>query len=208
MGPPGFSSEGAGTGPRLALYRAVWRMFCGVFVVFGVVAAGLLLPADILVVGLLAVVVAAGTAFSLYEGGDTARWRRGQVVVAAAAGAAVVSLVVGVTVVLGLSVLWLAVLLTAASPPVVRWCSARLGVGGQVARFDGPTHSTADLCRQWRDSYEALRQARTANQRLRIVMERQRCLDELGRRDPEGLQAWLSSSASAAGDPARFLRNS
>ncbi|NIK59225.1 hypothetical protein [Kribbella shirazensis] len=208
MGRPGFSFEGAGASPRLALYRAVWRVFCGVSVVLGVVAAGLLLPADILVVALLAVGVAAASAIGLYDGGETARWRRGQIATAAAAATAVVSLVIGVTVVLGLSVLWLAVLLAASSPPVVQWCSARLGFGTPVRQSDVPTPSTTDLCRQWRDSYEALRQARTDKQRLRIVMDRQHCLDELGRRDPEGLQAWLSSSASAAGDPARFLRNS
>ncbi|MFG1913142.1 hypothetical protein [Kribbella sp. NPDC048928] len=73
--------------------------------------------------------------------------------------------------------------------------------------MDAPQRSTADLCRQWRDSYEALRQAQTDRQRLRIVMERQHCLDELGRRDPEGLDAWLSSAASAAGDPAHFLKS-
>lgn len=36
-------------------------------------------------------------------------------------------------------------------------------------------------------------------------MARQRCLDELERRDPDGLHACLSSPASAAGDPRRFL---
>lgn len=36
-------------------------------------------------------------------------------------------------------------------------------------------------------------------------MARQRCLDELERRDPDGLHAWLGSNASAGGDPSRFL---
>jgi hypothetical protein len=44
-----------------------------------------------------------------------------------------------------------------------------------------------------------------ASRRLEIVKARARCLDELERRDPVGLQAWLESSASPAGDPARFL---
>ena len=68
-----------------------------------------------------------------------------------------------------------------------------------------PTVSTAQLCREWHESYEALQQAATSVARLRIVMARQRCLDELERRDPEGLNAWLWSNASAAGDPSRFL---
>ncbi|MEU4196842.1 hypothetical protein AB0E69_33415 [Kribbella sp. NPDC026611] len=39
-------------------------------------------------------------------------------------------------------------------------------------------------------------------------MGRQRCLDELERRDPEGLNAWLGSTASAAGDPSYCLTHS
>lgn len=66
--------------------------------------------------------------------------------------------------------------------------------------------STAELCRQWHQSFEDLHQAITPAARLSIVTARQRCLDELERRDPDGLHAWLSSSASAAGDPSRFLR--
>ncbi|MFG1912356.1 hypothetical protein [Kribbella sp. NPDC048928] len=91
------------------------------------------------------------------------------------------------------------VLLAAGSPPAVRWCAQTLSIGHR----DVLQRSTADLCRQWRDSYEALHRAKTGRQRLRIVLERQLCLDELGRRDPEGLEAWLTSAAS---DPSRFLK--
>lgn len=208
MGAEGCSFEGKGAvGPRLAVYRAVWRAFRSVSVAIGVIAATVLLPAEILGVALLAIVVAAATALGLYGGGDAARWTRGQVVTAAAAATAGTTLVLGLTVVLGLSVLWLAVLLAATSPPAVHWYGVRLGASTASERLDVPQRSTADLCRQWRESYEALRQARTDKQRLHIVLERQRCLDELDRRDPEGLQAWLASSASAAGDPSRFLKS-
>lgn len=108
------------------------------------------------------------------------------------------------TVALGPSVLWLTGILAVTSPRAVWWYSR---FGTAAGPIDVPKRSTADLCRQWRDSYDALRQARTDNQRLRIVVERAHCLDELGRRDPEGLQAWLASAASAAGDPARFLKS-
>ncbi|TCC21584.1 hypothetical protein [Kribbella sindirgiensis] len=204
----GFSLGGkAAVDPHLALYRAVWRVFGGVSVVLGIVAAGLLLPVDILGIALLAAPVAGATAFSLCSSDGFAGWTRRQLIAAAAAGAAVTTLVLGLTAVLGASVFWLAALLAVTSPPVVQWCCVRVGFGPAAGPVDGPKHSTAALCKQWRDSYDALRDARTDNQRLRIVMERQRCLDELGRRDPEGLQAWLASAASAAGDPARFLRS-
>ena len=65
--------------------------------------------------------------------------------------------------------------------------------------------STLELCRQWQDSYQALREAPTVALRLQIIEARAHCLDELERRNPDGLQAWLASAASAAGDPSRFL---
>ncbi|WP_329000203.1 hypothetical protein OHA18_37935 [Kribbella sp. NBC_00709] len=170
----------------------------------GVVALLLLSP-EVLALAFLTGLLAGATAATMYSAGDTARWTRRQVITAAAAGAALIVLAGGLAVVLGPSVLWLVVLLGGSSPPVVRWCTGMRGTAPR--RRDVPERSTADLCRQWRDSYDALRQAKTDPQRLRIVMERQRCLDELDRRDPEGLQAWLASAASAAGDPTRFLKN-
>jgi hypothetical protein len=50
-----------------------------------------------------------------------------------------------------------------------------------------------------------LRDAATPAARLHLVELRQHCLDELERRDPAGLSAWLASTASAGGDPSRFL---
>ncbi|TDO48313.1 hypothetical protein EV651_12379 [Kribbella sp. VKM Ac-2571] len=194
-------------GPRLTVYRAIWRAFCGASVALGVVAAVLVLPTEIVGLALLAILLAGATALGLYGGVGTPRWTRRQVVTGAAVAAAVTTLVLGLTIVLGPSVFWLTVLLAAASPPAVHWCGVRLGLGTAITQVEVPKRSTADLCRQWRESCEALRHARTDNQRLRIVMERQRCLDELDRRDPEGLQAWLASAASAAGDPARFLKS-
>jgi hypothetical protein len=70
---------------------------------------------------------------------------------------------------------------------------------------EGEGRTTAELCRQWCESFDALREATTPVARLRIVMARERCLDELERRDPEGLHAWLESSASASSDPARYV---
>lgn len=40
---------------------------------------------------------------------------------------------------------------------------------------------------------------------LRVVQQRQLYLDELERRNPAGLAAWLASGARAAGDPTRFI---
>lgn len=62
-----------------------------------------------------------------------------------------------------------------------------------------------ELCWAWRVSYVALQHATSPAARLRAVQTRQEYLDELERRNPEGLTAWLYSGARAAGDPRRYI---
>lgn len=62
------------------------------------------------------------------------------------------------------------------------------------------------LCMAWRASISALERANSPSQRLRVVQERGAYLDELERRNAQGLAAWLASGARAAGDPSRFVR--
>jgi hypothetical protein len=61
------------------------------------------------------------------------------------------------------------------------------------------------LCLAWRASFSALQRAHTPTERLRIVDERLAYLEELERRNPPGVAAWLASGARAAGDPSRFV---
>ncbi|MGW1339501.1 hypothetical protein ACWCOV_00500 [Kribbella sp. NPDC002412] len=65
--------------------------------------------------------------------------------------------------------------------------------------------SDDELVLAWRASFPALQSA-TSVQRLRIVAERQEYLDELERRNPRGLAAWLASGARAAGDPKPYVQ--
>lgn len=65
-----------------------------------------------------------------------------------------------------------------------------------------------DICLAWCSSYVALQRVRTAESRLRVVQMRAIYLDELERRDPGALGAWMASGARAAGDPSRFLSSS
>jgi hypothetical protein len=67
--------------------------------------------------------------------------------------------------------------------------------------------SDAELCRAWRRSYVSLQQARGPRVRALVVHTRQLLLDELERRYPAGLKAWLGSGARAAGAPDRFIGN-
>ncbi|MER7555811.1 hypothetical protein ABTZ46_02650 [Nocardioides sp. NPDC126508] len=64
----------------------------------------------------------------------------------------------------------------------------------------------ADLCMAWRSSYVALDRAADPGEKLRAVEIREVILDELGRRDAPGLEAWFRSGARAAGWPDRYLR--
>lgn len=58
----------------------------------------------------------------------------------------------------------------------------------------------------WRLSYNLLQLAEQPEERASVTRLRQGYLDEMERRNPAGLTAWLDSGARAAGDPARFLR--
>jgi hypothetical protein len=62
------------------------------------------------------------------------------------------------------------------------------------------------LCLAWRASFSNLDRAASPVDRLRVVEERHGYLDELVRRHPDGIAAWLASGPRAAGDPTRFVR--
>lgn len=69
-----------------------------------------------------------------------------------------------------------------------------------------PTHlSDQDLCLAWESSSRALRRCTTPNARLEVVRVRQACLDELERRQPEAVRAWVLAGADPDSSPARYL---
>ncbi|MGW6281307.1 hypothetical protein [Kribbella sp. NPDC055071] len=185
------------------VYQFVWSVACGVVVVLGVVA-GLFLVSPAGVFGLFFISALIGSTVA------SSRWSKSQGAPLAArawnaaltVGAVIAAVVAfaGYIVLLGIAGPSLLAILAVTSPPVMRRITRRRG---QVAHSRALT--TAELCRRWQESYEALRGATTAAARLRIVEARQHYLDELERRDPRGLSAWLERNASAAGDPSRFL---
>ena len=63
-----------------------------------------------------------------------------------------------------------------------------------------------ELCLAWRRSFVALNAARSTADRLRVVEQRQRYLDELHRRSPAALTSWLVSGARAPSNPLPYLR--
>ena len=79
------------------------------------------------------------------------------------------------------------------------------GVGGEPAE-DLSALTTGELVLAWRRSYAELLHVRTPSQQAASADRRQRLLDELERRDAEGVERWLRSGARAASDPSRFLQ--
>jgi hypothetical protein len=61
------------------------------------------------------------------------------------------------------------------------------------------------LCLAWRRSFLVLEAARSAAERLAVVDQRQKYLDELHRRSPDGLAAWLAAGARASGNPLPYV---
>ncbi len=61
------------------------------------------------------------------------------------------------------------------------------------------------LCTQWQDGYLPLQGPVPPGKAVGIVQQRQRCLDELERRHPFGLRAWLASGAWASSTPLSYL---
>jgi hypothetical protein len=67
--------------------------------------------------------------------------------------------------------------------------------------------SNHELCMEWRRTFVRLQRASCAQDMGDVVIMRQLLLDEMDRRCPEGLGAWMESGARAAGGPDRFLKD-
>lgn len=67
--------------------------------------------------------------------------------------------------------------------------------------------TTAELVLAWRMSFNSLLRAQTTAATSEIVARRAQYLDELERRDPDGMRRWLDSGARAASDPSRFIHD-
>lgn len=138
-------------------------------------------------------------------------------VVASATTVAVLGLVAGLG---GLGLL-IGVLLAVTSPPLIdtygrwleQWRLERRGAQVPADEREVSNHprrrctdmTTAELVLAWRVSFNSLLRAQTTAATNEIVARRQQYLDELERRDPDGIRRWLDSGARAASDPSRFI---
>jgi hypothetical protein len=209
----------------VSAYRVIWQLLAGAAGVVGGCAALLLMEPGTLAsafvsAALLGALVSAGV-LALQDEMTADRLGRRCLAASVLTGAAVLA-VSGLGRLAGVAAVLVVLLLLAGAPPVVAWALGMLNrptatTGPRVSgswltgspRKSGPPPGLAgltdgELCAAWMESCRGLRDAPLA-QALSYVQTRQEYLDELERRDPAGLQAWLASTASAAGDPRPFI---
>lgn len=204
-------------------YRLAWWSFAGViWAVTSLIALATVSLSALVAVTVLVGVSAAGVTVAAAAVDDRAKVRTDAIrntVVAMASTIGALGLLASLG---GLGVL-LGVLLASTSPPLVERLRRR-GQRRRAARYvaeipddeqrvtERPARpcsemETAELVLAWRASFNSLQRAQTTTATNAIVARRQRYLDELERRDPDGVRRWLESGARAASDPTRYLRH-
>lgn len=184
------------------IHRVGWSVVAGLLGLLGMASAVLLWRlGTLLSAAVMTAVVAA--AFVWCRSSGTSR-SAGGIAVRALCWAGVVVAAGGLCTLLGPAGVPVVVLLGVSSPWVVRLAGRVLRSGSKGDDVVGEM-TTLQLCQVWVVTGDQLRTC-TPDLRFRLASARQLCLDELERRDPDGVAAWLASAnASAAGDPARFL---
>lgn len=151
---------------------------------------------------------------------------RGVAASAGVGGLAMVALL-GLSTVIGTWLLLVCLLLAGSSPGVLRWCRRNVvpaGVAGdhrpgpddlppvrqRSAAVECEVRGLTDtaLCQAWRSSFLQLRAATSPTLRAEIVATRQAYLDELARRNPAGVTAWMCSGTPAPEDASPVLSSS
>jgi len=211
-------------------YRAVWTTVCAVLALIGLGVTLVLSPGALM---FLFVAFAVGgammtSAFVSDYVQRPLRERRRLTASGGLVGGTTVSAFVGFAVILGAGVFVLCLLVLISSPYAVaaygRWLrsaptpsSAQLDTLARGLAYASPDYvpiqplpelrllTDEQLCRRWRSSYVALQGPVSAARMMRTVEERQRCLDELERRNATGLAAWFASGARAAGNPLPYI---
>lgn len=222
-------------GLSMKAYRLVWHYTCAGLAVLGTcVAFTLGVPAVSAVFGVAAVIVGA-LAINLILGEDDGSMPLRRILQSSTwwslIGAIASVSVVGLWMMFEAWALVPAALAFGGSPRAVqlyaRWLRPRPRESCQAQRPQAPTVedimisqperaseaaatelrslTDASLCRAWQVSFSALQISSSSLQRLRVVQVRQELLDEVERRNPEGLMAWLASGARAAGSPSKFI---
>ena len=65
--------------------------------------------------------------------------------------------------------------------------------------------STLELCLAWQQTFTVVGRTRGPAEVMRLLVVRQAFLDELARRDPAGLDAWMASQRPVHDAPTAFF---
>jgi hypothetical protein len=90
-------------------------------------------------------------------------------------------------------------------PVLAGYAHRVLALDLESALADVSSMTDQELCRSWRRSYVLLDAASSPASRLTIVQLRAAYLEELERRQPRALQAWLDAGGRAASGPDKFF---
>jgi hypothetical protein len=207
-------------------YRRAWRSWWLLVALMGTVGAVLTWPAPVL---LLTWIFGATLGAALITGALTeddaaapfAHVTACEAIGAAMFGAVVASGVVGWLAIsasgaLGLVVLalvsspWFLGVVRRTPPPVtpVRNAGETLDdVIADAGSLDELCHrmSTPELCLAWHQTFTLVSHADTPHRQMRVLVLREAFLDELVRRDPDGLDAWICSPVPAHAAPTAFF---
>jgi hypothetical protein len=218
----------------MASYERLWRGVCLTVCLIGVAVGCATVPATVFGLATVFALIASFATFVLSEDQlpvPTRRERAGRIVHSAAVAGGCAGAFVGVAVVLQGTAFAVLFLLVATSPYAVRawssrcrptlpsldvsWASVATAMacaGGDyqlvptVPRIDELTDR--ELCAAWQQSCSALDAATSAQTTARVVRERAVYVEELARRYPVGVTAWLIAGPVAVPDPLAYLNQS
>jgi hypothetical protein len=213
---------------RATVWHWVWSLWCQLLVATGLACAfGHWGPSVVLPL-MVILTTCAATFVDITQGRGIPRlWR---IVKSAVIAGSTLTATAGLVVVLGAWGITLALTAVGSGPMVTSWVGRRWrsSVGSlEVDPLDSihsctqwpnpdeaetilaaeelPALDDASLCLAWRRSFVLLSQRPSVVKQMLLVEQRQAYLDEIERRSPHGLAAWLDSGARASGNPFRYL---
>jgi len=176
-------------------YRAWWTAMTVTVTGFAVVV-GWTVESPWLLLAEVAMLGTMGAAFGITWEDDPAR-RRGAAVTWAIRAVLLALLLTGLPPVMGAWSLLVVVGLVLLAPELVLVLARQVRKRREAAPVEHPTLGEDDLARRWRSTTIAVQSTwRTPAEVLIVVQERQRLLDEIDRRDPEGFSRWLTGGAA------------
>jgi hypothetical protein len=214
---------------RTTIWHWIWSLWCQLLVATGLACAFAHWGPSIVLPLMVILTICAATLVDITRDRGIPRlWR---IVKTAVIASFTLTATAGLVVVLGALGITLALTAIGTGPMVTSWAGRRWrsSVGSlevddldstySCAQWPDPAEQAetiraaeelpqlddASLCLAWRRSFVPLSQRPSVVKQMFLVEQRQAYLDEIERRSPQGLAAWLDSGARASGNPFPYL---